>query len=1260
MVNSHKIMPKKPHLMPTSRPGTAFARRVRHRGGRSAGMLLAAIFLTALSDACSSPHRVVPLNIAKSASPGFTQMDPGAVGIQYGPPTITELDKIPVHVSNPGLAAGDVDGDGLCDLFICRLDGSSGLFRNLGDWRFENTTETSGLNLAGKSFFGATLADIDGDGDLDLLLLSLSMGSALYRNDGTGHFTEDNSMPWLKSEFAGDVSATLADIDGDGDLDLYITRYRQVLLKYKMPRVEYDAMIAKAMRGLQNGVKPNDEFLGHFFVFSEYDGKEVKYRIEEKGALDALYLNDGKGQFRLASNDPGRFRDEKGQPMPMPEDWGLAAMFRDIDNDGDPDLYVCNDFLSPDRFWINDGTGQFQLIDRLALRRTSWFSMGVDFADINRDGHLDFFVVDMLSRSHLRRKRQMGDMIPTPIVIGRVDDRPQFMQNTLFLNRGDGSYTEIAQLAGLKASEWSWCPMFLDIDLDGYEDVIVSNGMKHDMMDADADAEMLKLGNLDREQSVQIMNTIYPKLDTPNLIFRNKGDLTFEDKSREWGFRAGAISGGMVSADLDNDGDLDIVINNIEDYPLEIYRNDASAPRVAVRLRSESANTQGIGARLRLTGGPVEQTQEIIVGGAYSSSSEPMRTFAAGQSGGDMKLEVLWRDGRRTVIEDVKPDRLYVVSDTSALPYRPAPAPKVETVFEDRSDKLNHKHSEAPFDDFAAQPLLPNRLSQLGPGIAWFDVDRDGDDDLIVGSGRAGNIHVLVNDGKGGFEDHKSPQLHMEITGLLGFINHEGDVSLFAGMSDYESGQTEHPSAMGFYFKEGKRWHLQDGIDDFSSSTGPVSLGDIDGDGDLDLFVGGRVVPGKYPTPASSRVFLNDNGKWTLDAANQKALTDLGMVSSSVFGDIDGDGDADLVLALEWGPIKILRNDGGRLVDATAEFGLSSFKGWWNGIALGDLDNDGRLDIVASNWGRNTKYENAYSVLKPLQIYYGDLDDNGVTDVVEAHFDKYMNVLVPERGRSCSSRAIPLIGQRNASYTEFGGRSLHEVYGACLETARTVDANTLAHMVFLNRGKRYEGRELPIEAQFAPGFYVGVADYDGDGNEDIFMSQNFFAVQVETPRNDGGRSIWLKGDGSGNFKTVPAHVSGVAVYGEQRGAALADYDRDGRVDVVVSQNGAQTKLFRNRLGKPGLRVRLQGDAKNPSGIGAVIRLKHGDRMGPARLVTAGSGYWSQDSSAHVLALPERPASLEVRWPGGKTTTTPIPANAREVTVSQKGEALATN
>ncbi|MEW6301919.1 MAG: VCBS repeat-containing protein [Verrucomicrobiota bacterium] len=1213
------------------------------------GLLI--LSLLALGADAAERARVVELPVFNGNKAGFTQIDPTVAGFVAGGTPGWQKDLPTTWAVNSGLAAGDVDGDGLCDLFLCGMDGPNVLYRNLGDWKFQDITANAGVACAGRFLTGATFADVDGDGDLDLIVLSMDSPNGLFLNDGKGHFTEKTDMPWRKLNISRDISPALADVDGDGDLDLYVTSYLRMRLKETMLPAFYREMVNTELKKVRDGLKPSKEFQEYFTVITNYNNGNPYLDVLQKGVPDVLYLNDGKGSFKPITDADRRFQDEDGRPIPMPADWGLAATFRDVDGDGDPDLYVCNDYQTPDRFWINDGTGRFRLISRTALRRMCYFSMGVDFADINRDGHLDFFTVDMLSREHTRRKTQMGDMQPTPVTIGEIDNRPQVMQNTLFLNRGDGTFAEIAQFAGIKASEWSWSVSFLDADLDGYEDLLVTTGMIRDFMDSDANAEIAKMGPLTPELARKTAK-MFPTLATPNFIFRNKGNLQFEDVSGQWGFRTAAVSGGMALADLDNDGDLDVVINNTGSAP-ELYRNESNAPRVAVRLKGNAPNTQGIGAKLKLVGGPVEQTTEVIAGGVYASGSDPLRVFAAGK--GPMRLEVTWRNGKKSVVEDVKANRLYVIDESGSEATKPTPPHLPEPYYVDESYKLRHRHGERAFDDFVRQSLLPNRLSQLGPGVAWVDADGDGDEDLVIGSGNGGKLTLLKNDGRGGFQGYETPALTSDTTGLVAWPQGSKTARLLVGISNFEEPMGALSSVQAFGL--GASWAVGETVPLAEPMVGPMSLGDVDGDGDLDLFVGGRTVPGKYPEPAGSRLYRNDNGKWQL----AQEWPQLGLASGSVLGDLEGDGDMDLVLACEWGPVRVFRNDRGQFTEATRELGLSGYTGWWNGVTLGDIDGDGRLDIVASNWGRNSKYEHAYSVLEPLKIYYGDFDGNGSMDIVEAHYDKRMGKLVPERGLSCSSRAMPFIRERTPTYLAFGSCGLEEIYGDKLKGARVVEANTLEHMVFLNRGKSFQAQPLPVQAQLAPGFGVNVGDYDGDGVEDVFLSQNFFAVQIETPRNDGGRGLWLRGDGKGNLVAVPGQESGIKVYGEQRGSALCDFDGDGRVDVVVSQNGAETKLYRNVGGKPGIRVRLAGGAENPGGIGAVMRLEYADgKKGPTRAILAGSGYWSQDSAVQVLGQAGEPESLWVRWPGGKETRTSIPANAKQITVNAEGAALAAN
>lgn len=1185
--------------------------------------------------------RSARLTVPATGKTGFQKLDAASLGIRFTNDVSTVRAILNRNLLNgSGVALGDFDGDGWCDIYLCGLENDNVLYRNLGDWHFQDVTESAGVACKGLDATGAVFADVDGDGDLDLLVSALGGGVRLFRNDGKGHFSDATSEAGLASK-AASMSMALADVDGDGDLDLYVANYRTETIS-DTPTLTFtvktiDGRPQVALVDNQPATLP--KWTNRFEV-------SPTGNVLELGEADLFYLNDGKGKFTPVSFTDGTFMDENGAPLKeTPRDWGLAVQMHDFNGDGAPDIYVCNDYWSPDRIWVNDGKGKFRAIARTAIRSTSSFSMGVDFADIDRDGNVDFFVVDMLSPDHQKQHVQVGERSNVPAPIGMGEMRLQFSRNTLQRNRGDGTFAEIAYFAGVEASDWSWGPVFFDVDLDGYEDLLVTNGQLRDFQNIDM-ANKIHAGRAGKPLTQsEILRYIaeFPELRTPNYIFRNKGDLTFEEVGKQWGFDAPGISQGVALADLDNDGDLDVVINNLREPP-GIYRNETSAPRVGVRLRGKSPNTVGVGSKIIVRGGKVEQSQEMISGGRYLSGDESMRVFAAGATN-RFEVEVKWRSGRRSVIS-AEPNQIYEIAEEGAVSSPAQTSAQRAPLFSELETFPAVIHSERPYDELARQPLLTKLMSQLGPGVCWRDVDGDGWEDLIVGSGRGGHMAVFRNNAGRGFSMLTNSMLNRVVARDQTTIVASGKM-LLVGSSNYEDGAASGGLIRIYDFE---RNAAGDSVLSNNFSCGPLALADVDGDGDLDLFVGGRVVAAKYPEPADSILLKNDGGKLVPFQRFEK----LGLVSGALFSDLDSDGLPELLLATEWGPVRVFKQENGKYIERTRELGLENYTGWWNGIATGDFDGDGRLEIVASNWGLNSPYR--ASAENPRKVYYNDFNGIDRIDFVESRFDPIARKEYPERNFLAVGAAIPSLQGRVPDFATYGKMSVQEIYGEALAKAHPLEAKTFASMMFSPSGDKFVGKPLPTEAQLAPAFAVCVGDLDGDGNEDLFLSQNFFDVAPNEPRCDAGRGLMLKGNGHGEFTRVPGQDSGFKIYGEQRGAALCDFDRDGRVDVAVTQNAGPTKLFHNDNARPGLRVHLKGPPGNASAIGAQIRLENEKMKGAIREIQAGSGYWSQNSAVQILSLPEgqKATAISVLWPGGKKTRSTLPPDVGEVEVAADG------
>ncbi len=1187
--------------------------------------------------------------------PGFRSLSPSRTGISFANRISEErLLENQIRSNGSGVAIGDIDGDGLADVYFARLEGPNALYLNRGGWRFEEIAAAAGVDAPDRFSTGAVFADVDGDGDLDLLLTALGGPNALFENDGTGRFRDVTAHAGLESD-RGSTTMALADVDGDGDLDLYVANYKRASVNDLFPPEERTMALTIERRGDTIAVAPG--FRAHYEV--EWRGNRL--RRFQIGEPDRFYLNDGTGRFVESPLDGGRFLDDTGRPLvEAPPDWGLSARFQDLDGDGDPDLYVCNDFQSPDRIWMNDGDGTFRSLAPFAIRTTSASCMAADFSDVEGDGDLDIFAVDMRSRDPARSRASFPVVGLESGLPGEVATSQQVQRNVLLLDRGDGTYAEAAQYAGLDASGWSWSTLFLDVDLDGDEDLLIPNGHLHDVMDADTQIRLMNAVLEDWRQHL----LFYRPLRLRNVAFRNDGGLRFVSVGEEWGFGTDEdISHGIATGDLDGDGDLDVIVNRMGD-PALVLRNETGAPRVAVRLEGRAPNTQGIGSVIRVLGGAVPaQRKEVAAGGLYLSGSEPLYAFAAGDAE-RVTIVVEWRSGARSRIEDARPDRVYAIREPEP------PTPGGETGGDSRHSAaddaplfrevaLDHLHVETPYDDFARQPLLPYRLSDMGPGVAWVDVDLDGDPDLVIGSGRGGTPTLFRNDdGRFARVVLTLPESPLDQSTVLELPTATGAPLILIGQLNYEAPDPEtarkSPSVIGIALDPGRirgeevQPQLGAVVAGDRAGTGPMALADTDGDGDLDLFVGGRVVPAEYPTPADSRLLLDVGGRFAPDTANAAVFASLGLATSAVFSDIDGDGDPDLLVALEWGPIRVFVNEGGRFRDMTTAWGLASHTNRWNGLTTGDFDEDGRPDIVAVAWGLNTGERP--TVEHPSRLYWGDLDANGTMDVVPAAWEATLGGYVPLSGFQRLGSALPFVRDELETFSRYARSTVEEALGPAAGRARILEAARLDHVLFLNRGQRFEPVPLPVEAQLAPAFHIGVADVDGDGHEDLFLAQNFSPTAPETERHIAGRGLLLRGDGEGGLEAVPGRESGIRIYGDQRGAAFADYDGDGRIDLIVTQNGAPARLFHNDGGAPGLRVRLAGPPANPYAVGAIVRLEYADGFGPAREVKAGSGHWSQDDPGQVLGLREAPRALLVRWPGGAETRHPVTPGAREIAV----------
>ena len=1158
-------------------------------------------------------------SMGKAGSPVFSKISVEQSGVRFlSSKGVSDqpdfLEKNPHFMTTRharGVCAGDFDGDGWDDLFFAHPYGGHRLFRNLGGFKFVDVTVKAGLEalFEGHWAVGCSFADFDGDGKLDLFVAGTGDRNLLLRNLGNGKFKDVAKELHLERTGAS-VQMTFADYDRDGDLDAFLVTNR---LSDKPAPGEGTEVKGKVVDGR---LEVEEKFRE---IFNLVPHPTERVRVVKAGEYDLLYRNDGD-----------RFR-EIGRELGIEgADEGLAAVWFDFDRDGWIDLYVANDFYGPDRLYRNDQGKGFTEVAKEVLPHLPWFSMGVDQGDVNNDGWMDLMTSDMAGSNHYLSKLGMGDMEKDGWFLRTAYPR-QYMRNSLYLNTGGKAFGEVAHMAGLAGTDWTWSVKFGDLDNDGWIDLIGTNGMTQDRTNSDFlnQAQALPTAQAKRD----FWRNSPPKKDE-NFIFRNLGGISFSKVSRKWGFDEAGVSYGLALADFDRDGDLDAAVASMEN-PYLLYRNDSQeGATVLIRLMGRDRNRWGIGATIRIETELGSHWRTLSSSQGYASANAPLLHFGLGKAKAIKKMEVTWPRGEIQEFEDLAVDRRYIVVQPDAGLSRSQKKEDRVALFHQRDSQTfptDLQHRENLVDDFSIQPLLPFRPSRFGPGLSAGDMDGDGKTDLFHGQGGGTGSRLLKREEGALFSN--LPQRYFSARELLPFedmgsvfldADSDGDLDLYVVSGGYS------PQVSPLYLRD--RLFLNDGKGTLSlglpntpnlrDSGGSVSACDFDRDGDLDLFVGGRVTRGKYPETPGSALLLNEGGKF-VDRTDTLAqgIKSTGMVTSSLWSDFDSDGWTDLVLTTEWGPVEFWKNEKGKLVDRTQEAGTANRLGWWTSVAHADFDNDGDLDYVVGNMGLNTKYH--VSAENPYLAYWGDVDGSGQSRFVEAC--KENGHVYPVRGKSCSTQAIPSLAKKFRTFHAFASAGLSEIYQPeILKRTRKLEINELASGLLVNSGKgTFEFRKLPRLAQTSPLFGMAVADFDGDGWDDLAANQNFFPMQPETGRLNGGTGLLLLGDGKGGFRSLMERESGILFQGDGRALLAQDLNDDCRPDLIAAFNSGKPMALINQSGQGvPLCLKISGDPGNLRGAGSRLSLLYRNGRRKSCQLSLGSSYLSSPEPQVFLAQTE--------------------------------------